>query len=365
MHASSKKIGVFLCFMIITLAIGLMNHVIVIPPLLGAAKRDAWLSVLLAIVPLMLWVGMLTYIIKKIYPISIYRWLNERYGKVSAWFFNGFVILYLLSMAALTLKDTMVWSHVFYLPGTPIIFIALIFTAVCLFAAISGLRAIAISSGILLPFVVLFGDFVMSFNIPKKDYSLLLPILEHGWSPVLQGLIFVGGGFSELIIILLLQPYVRKKVRYLPLLILSLFLVLLIFGPLTGALAEFGPYEATRQRYPAYEEWRLVTIGKYIRHVDFLAIYQWLSGAFIRISIAIYLTADAFDFKKPKIRIAYLLIVGIALIVFVQLPISDARFVSFMSHFYFPVTLVMVLIVTIALFILALFTKRRRHPSCV
>ena len=46
-------------------------------------------------------------------------------------------------------------------------------------------------------------------------------------------------------------------------------LVGLTLGPLIGAITEFGPNEATKQRYPAYEEWGLVTIGRYIEHLDF------------------------------------------------------------------------------------------------
>src|SRR5690606_22187538 len=140
---------------------------------------------------------------------------------------------------------------------------------------------------ILLPFVIVFGDFVMTANLPAKNYSLILPIAEHGWQPVFLGGLYVGGGLVELIVILLLQQELKKKVALWKLWLLSLFLVLLVFGPVLGAIAEFGPAEAARLRYPAFEEWRLVTIGNYIRHVDFFSIFQWLSGAFVRIAVSL------------------------------------------------------------------------------
>ena len=50
--------------LLLTTAIGLKNHVTVIPHLLGAAKRDAWLSVLVALAAIILWCILLLYIHK-------------------------------------------------------------------------------------------------------------------------------------------------------------------------------------------------------------------------------------------------------------------------------------------------------------
>src|SRR5690606_24383755 len=116
------------------------------------------------------------------------------------------------------------------------------------------------------------------------DYSLLMPVFEHGLKPVLMGSMYVGGGLTELIVLLFMQHRLKKQVKYWHIVLLSLFLTFLVFGPTTGAIAEFGPVEASNLRYPAYEEWRLVKIGKYVQHVDFLSIHQWMSGAFARIA---------------------------------------------------------------------------------
>ncbi|WP_054950436.1 endospore germination permease [Numidum massiliense] len=363
MTPSSHKISVFLSFMVIVLATGLMNHVTILPPLIGTAKRDAWLSVVLTIVPMLLWIGLLSYIIKNIHPEPLFSWLKAHFGIGVTLAVKMFMFIYLTSIVLLTLKDTTGWTKVFYLPQTPVIVIAASFTAVCLFAAISGMRTIGITAGILLPVVIIFGDFVMSANLPEKNYTLLLPLFEHGWNPVLSGLVYVGGGIAELIIILQLQQYVRRRIRFIPLLLLGLFLLLLIFGTLTGAIAAFGPDEVAKQRYPAYEQWRLVTIGKYIRHVDFLSIYQWLSGALIRIAAAMFLLADCLSLTK-RYRTIFLLSFSIAIVFFVQLPIGDASMLNFLNRFYFPLSLASVAVLTLALFLLVLMAKRRKKGSC-
>jgi len=337
-----------------------MNHVLVIPPLLQAAKRDAWLSVLGAIVPYLIWTSALYYIMKKTKQQPFLTWLQQQYGNILAWGVRLFFIVYLAFISVITLKETVIWTHVSYLPRTPLFVLALSLIIICLFAVHYGIRAIAITSGILLPFVIIFGDFVMGANLPVKNYSLLTPILENGIGPILKGGIYLGGGLMELVTILLMQHQFKTKIRLWSILLLALFLILLVLGPITGAIAEFGPYEAAKLRYPSYEEWRLVSIGKYIHHVDFLSIYQWLSGAMIRISISLYLLLDILAISQKKVRTAWLLFLGIILIIVVTLPISDMQFLSFLKNVYFPVSLSLVLLLSFGLLLLVFLAKNKR-----
>lgn len=151
----------------------------------------------------------------------------------------------------------------------------------------------------------------MTANISKKEYSLLKPFLEFGVDPVLQGMVIAGGGFIEIILLLLMQHRIKKSIKLYHVLILVVFLIGLTFGPLTGAISEFGPELAKEFRYPAFEEWRLVTLGTYVEHLDYFSIYQWLSGAFIRISLAIFLIPDLLNITDTKKRGIILLVVSL------------------------------------------------------
>src|SRR5207253_7154220 len=97
--------------------------------------------------------------------------------------------------------------------------------------------------------------------------------------------------------------------------------VWLTLGPLIGAITEFGPTEAAKQMYPAYEEWAIVSIGRFIEHLDFFSIYQWLSGNFIRVSLFLFIALETLRFKNKRNRslvLAFfcLLILGYQLIPF-------------------------------------------------
>ena len=82
-------------------------------------------------------------------------------------------------------------------------------------------------------------------------------------------MIFPASGFIELLMLLFLQHQFKERIRWYHFAIMLAILVGLTLGPLIGAITEFGPNEAAKQRYPAYEEWGLVTIGRYIEHLDF------------------------------------------------------------------------------------------------
>ncbi|MCD1257422.1 endospore germination permease [Paenibacillus athensensis] len=360
---SGAAIGTIPAFSIIILATGLMNHVMVIPPLLQAAHRDAWLSVL-AIIPLYLvWTGILFIIMRRTNQQAFFPWLQTHCGKWISGAVRACFIVYLFLICTLTMKDTAMWTHTSYLPRTPQWILSVTLLMLCCYAAHAGLRSIAICAGILLPFVIVFGDFVLSANLPVKNYHLLFPVMEQGVQPLLQGTVYVGGGLVEIIILLLFQHQLKKKIPLWSLLLLAVFLVMLVFGPLTGAIAEFGPVEAAKLRYPAYEEWRLVSVGQYIRHLDFLSIYQWLSGAFVRISTALLLLVDLLSGGGSKRRMVWFCGLGLTLIALVELPISDMQYLQFMQSVYLPAALTVMTALLLLLFVLALIRGHKGEMS--
>lgn len=341
MRYASARLGIFPIYCIVMLGIGLMNHVMVLPMLLQVAKRSAWISVLLSILPYMVWVAALYLVMRRTQQQALMVWLRNTYGPAANWFMRIVFLIYLFSISVMTLKDTVTWTHGTYLPRTPELALSMSLMLLCFSASWLGIRAVAIVAGILLPFVVLFGDFVMSANLPRKDYKLLSPLFDDGFMPVLEGVVYVGGGLAELVVLLLLQHQVKKKIGFRSLALLGTFLVILILGPVTGAIGEFGPVMASSLRYPAFEEWRLVKLGRYIQHVDFLSIYQWLSGAFIRISVSVYLMVELMTDGKPsndKGSLIALSCVCAALIALEALPVSDMQYLGILEY-YLPVSL--------------------------
>ncbi|MBN6192928.1 endospore germination permease [Aneurinibacillus sp. BA2021] len=328
------KVSVLQSYMIIMFSVGLMNHVIIIPLLLSASRRDAWLVVLLVLIASPIWIGILSYTLKNMNGMHVRDWLRQQFGRV---FSVTLIVLYnvlVWFMGLISFKDTLTWTIATYLPQTPMLVLAGTTLVGCFFAAFQGLRTIAILSGILLPFVVILGNLVMTANFQFKDYTMLFPILENGTPTLWKGIPYAAGGLLELMVLILIQHQVSKKPSFKSLMLICIMLSGLTLGPLMGSIAMFGPDEAAHQRYPAYEQWRMVRLGEYVEHVDFFSIYQWLSGMYIRVSLSLYLLSELW--KLQKYRWLPMFLGALLMLVATLLPISDMLLQDLLSQFYFP-----------------------------
>ncbi|WP_144549104.1 endospore germination permease [Peribacillus simplex] len=360
-----KKISSIQTLSIFFLSIGLLNHVILIPFLLSTGGRDSWFFSILIIGLIPIWVYILSRIIKNMNNQSLTDWLEYRFGKTIKNIVLFFIMIYLISLVLATTKETIDWITTSFLFETPSLAIIIPFTLLCIFLAHSGMRSIAICSSVLLPIVVILGIFVATGNMPTKDYSHLLPLFENGYFHGVKALKYSGYGLAELILIAFFQEKLTDKISRKVLVFICLGLVFLLLGPLTAALAEFGPTLAEAMRYPAYEQWRLLTIGKYIEHTDFFSIYQWLAGAYIRVSLALFLITEIFNRKTEKMKVGILFAVGFLMVVISIVPFSNFKFLHVTQTFYYPGAFYFLLLLSAFLFIGTFISSKegKRHEN--
>lgn len=363
MPGEIEKVSFFNLTLLFIMSVGLLNHVTIIPALLETAKRDAWLSILAAAFIFSLWVYLVVYISKGTEQQNMYLWVKQHAGKFAAYVLALCLIIFLFFMVVVTLTDLMLWTHIMYLPRTPQLVIVLVFITLCFIAALTNLLTLSILSGLLLPFVIILGYFVFAANLPEKDYTLLFPLFENGLYPALQGILYSGAGLAEVFIIIFMQHRLKKPVRYRYMVLLVLILAYLTLGPTTGAIAVFGPIEAAFKRFPAFELWSIVSIGKYFEHVDFLSIYQWLAGAFIRITLALYILVDVFQIPKGKKRTLTLISFIIFVILVIELQFSDMEFIEFLLHIYLPVSLIFLVTLSLILSLIVFWVKNKKIKS--
>ncbi|WP_240338453.1 endospore germination permease [Peribacillus alkalitolerans] len=346
-------------------SVGMQNHVIVIPPMIQAGGRDAWMGALLVLCITLVWCFLLLFIQKNTKRQNLFEWLSGKIGKVLTYVILLTVIIYLTILAGVTLRETITWIGIAFLPETPPLILIFVICLICLILAGTDFRTISIVNFILLILIVILGFFVAFSNIKHKNYTLLTPFLENGYTPVFKSMIYQASGMIEILFFVLLQHKTDKPFKYKHLAIIALILTGLTMGPLMGAIVEFGPIEASKLRFPAYEEWGLVTIGHFIEHVDFLSIYQWLSGAFIRISLLLLLIRELIPFKKNAERwslgFVILMIAG-----FTMLPISDFQYTDILSTKILPYTFWFLFGFSILLgVIVAIFANRERRSKDV
>lgn len=338
--------------------IGLKNHVTIIPPILEVAGRDGWLSVLLATMVLLPWGLLLLYINKKSKQEPMKEWLKQKIGKVGSSIFLFIVAICLLLQASLTITETLQWVKSTFLPETPIVFLLLLFTILCVLLITTSIQTIVITNVIVLVGVVSFGFFAAFTNLQVKNYELLLPFLEHGFEPVIKGVVYPASGIIELFLFLFIQHKVKGRIRYRHYIIMILILTGLTLGPLIGSITEFGPTEAAKQSFPAYEEWGLVAIGRFIEHLDFFSIYQWLTGTFIRVGLMLYMIVDIYNLNGEKKKVWTYIAPLFFIISSLLLLISGSTFDEIKGKYALPIILFLYFIFTLFVVIVAFITGK-------
>ncbi len=336
---------------------GLTTHVIVNPMLLDASGRDSWIAVIAAGLLFVPWCFLLALFMRKAGQMELQPWLAEKTHPIVAWALTIPLCIQLYLIGAMTVVHSATWTITNYLPGTPRVVLAVIITGLCAFYANWGIRVIAIMSGVLLPLVIVLGMFVGVSNYPQKDFHLLKPYLEFGIDPVLQGMIYAGAGFVELVTLVAMQRHLTKKVKPWGLVLYAALMIYITLGPLIGAITEFGPNEAAKQMVSPYEQWRLVKLGTYVEHVDFFSIYQWLAGACVRISLSLFLVPDLLQVRGSKPRTRFIALIGLSYVALSIFPIDDYAFYLWMYRFYFPISLAVAFTASICWMSISWFAK--------
>ena len=338
--------------------IGLKNHVTIIPSLLSGAGRDAWISILLSTIAILPWIFLLLYIHNKSDQQPIIDWLKMKVGKVVTNIFLYVTVIFLLILAAFTMAETLQWIIATFLPTTPMLPMLIIFTVLCILLISTNIQTIAMVNVLVLFWVVIFGFFIAFTNLQVKNYELLQPFLEHGVQPVLKTAVFPASGFVELLLFLFIQHKVKDRIRWYHFVVMLFILMGLTMGPTIGAITEFGPIEAAKIRYPAYEEWGIGSIGRYIDHFDFLSIYQWLTGAFIRVGLILFIVADLLKMTGNKKRIWKILAPVFFLTCLPLALMSDRIFLMIKGDPLLIITFSFLFLLSLFLFIVAFFSRK-------
>lgn len=359
---NEKLIQAVHIYVLVIMSTGFMVHVLIIPAILTSSNRDAWLSVIFSTVPLIVWILLIFYIYKKLYTHhDILSLLKQKLSK--SWIIIIFSILiaaYFLISAFITLKYTFFWANANYTFDVPNFIIVLLFALICYYASAKGIRTISSIALLVFPIVSFFGFLVGIGNSQNKNYELLFPVFENGYRDFIQGLVYSCAGLFEMIFLLFLMSYIKDRLKVKWLILVGIFLVFLTLGPLMGAISQFGPEEAEKLRNPAYEQWKLLEIGKHITRLDFLSIFQWLSGAFVRISLSLLIADKLFFIKKRKKWVLPTLYV--LLIIGACIPLNATSFFYFLQTYFFPFSLIFQ-ICTLLFLLLIIHLKGDQHEE--
>ncbi|MGM0863362.1 MAG: endospore germination permease [Bacillota bacterium] len=337
------------------------SHATLIPTLLNASKRDAWICILISYVILLFWGYLISLIISKNKQHeSLYSWTKVHSNKFFAVLIISVFVLYILTAIFISFYQYLNFIKMYFLPLSSDWLIVIPSVLICIWAASKSLKSIVYCAAILLPIAIILRIFLTLTTIPEKDYAYLIPIWINGSHPIIQGTILILGAGFDLLILLLLQDKLKKSYSFLYVFILITIHTGFLLVSTIESISAFGPNVATIFRYPTYELWKLVNLGEYISHMDFLVVFQIISGYIVRVSLLLFLVRDLISlpvFLQKKML--YYLFSFFFLLFIGMFPFSDIVAQNIINKNYYPFGVILGASVTVFLLIISYLPIRR------
>lgn len=288
------------------------------PVMAGLSGRDGWVTVIPAFLfgtpfGLMLMTLAERYPQKNIFEITekiFGKWMGKIFGIIAsliAAYFGGLLIGQGIDMFSRSiLPVTPRW--VFILSGFPLMFMLVY----------AGIEVLARFSEIVFPIIVLALVGTALLSIPRFEPGELLPFLENGFKPVLNGIVegipwpmefilFLGG-------LLKFLPNSRQKRKQIRIRVWTIFLLIGFIDTLI-TLVEiwvFGPSETARQTYGVLTLGKMIEIAHTIAGVESIFMVIWMGASLIKIA-AFYFIAwwGVLSVFKVKKWVAHIMIIPI------------------------------------------------------
>ena len=324
------------------------------------AKEDSWLSVIFGTIGGLLIVNILVSLALKFPMKTLAEYACDILGKPV-----GKVIGFLYAWCFFIVTWTVVreLEEVFgaaFNSEAPILVYGIVVMIVATFAVFKGLEVIARINEILLPIGLVILALISIVNIPNININYLLPVMYNGIFPSLKGGLLILTWLIETIILLQLTPYIKEKEKvrkYSNIAVVSLGVALMI-GVLT--ITVFGSELTGKLLFAALEFVRISSIGQYFQNLDIAIMVVWISGIFVKISLAYYLSVQTFSqVINSKSQRSLIIPIGLLILVFSAASaetLTDLTyFLKYILPFYF---LVMALIIPGLLLIIVNIDKR-------
>lgn len=270
----------------------LSSGVIVVPSLVARhAGRDLWISPMLAAL-----IGILmVYVACRLndyYPKeTIIQYSVKLLGTIPGKVVGFFILFHYWHNSGFIVRQFGEFLKGSFLPKTPILAIMGGLVAVGVFAVRGGIEALARSSQIIAPAIIVLVLLIILLLIPDLKPNSMLPIMEKGLKPPFMGSVSLYSWFNNFILISFLLPYVTDRgkgmkwgVSAVAAVMTTLAVTNLITLFLLGGMTD-------KFTYPVMVATRYISIAGFLEHLESLVIAIWVLGLFIQLAVTFYVLA--------------------------------------------------------------------------
>lgn len=258
------------------------------------AGQDAWLSILLpATLYGLLVVWVTTKLAVKFSHLTFMEYTEMLAGKWMARLINFLYFLYVLCLLIVTVREFGNVLNTAFMPETPMAVFNLSIILLSIYATWGGIEVICRVNQFYLPLLLAIIALLFLFLLKDVDLERLLPVLENGFAPVLQGAI-VPSAFRGEVFILMWLVYHLKRPRdstRLGAQAVVIIGVLLTIDALS-ILTILGKELASREVFASLSVARYINIGDFLNRVEGLALVIWIATVVTKASAFFYIAVE-------------------------------------------------------------------------
>ena len=277
------------------------------------SKYDSWISMLLSIlfggIPLFFYL----YVTDKEPNLSLPEINIKYFGKLMGKCINILLLLFAFFYASIVFINLTTFVSSQYLNETPTKFIAIIFLISIIYLLTKGLTVIGRTSVILF-FLGMSLELIAFIGLfPQMEINKLLPFMENGFAPVLEGsLMQVGYNILPIFFLSIIpkndiknnQNYIRNTILFY--LFTSLIAFFIIF--ITTAILNVNMIKL--YQYPSFHLLKRISIAGFITRIESAVSLHWMINFFITISFVLYFVKEmimkTWNQKNRKIELILL-----------------------------------------------------------
>jgi spore germination protein KB len=324
----------------------------------------AWLIVLLSGAFSLAGFSVIRKLLRKYPDDNIFNISRKTGGILIGAGLNLFVFLYFLTISSMSLRVFAESFILAILPRTPIGVIAAFFMILLIYSALLGIETLTRVAWFFGPYLLIGLVVIVAFSNPT-DIQLLLPILGPGPLPLLKNSLISVSNFSEILLLPVIAPLIRKKEQLGKIGVLGLALSALILSGLTVIVLQTFNYAGMKNLvFPVFQLTRLISLGEFFQRVESVFVFLWFLTAVIGMSGLFYGTVVSFS-ETFEIRDHRPLIFPLAILEFTlsMLPQSMPKAVLWNSFIFSRYYSAIWIGIPFLLWILSLFAKKKPEDA--
>lgn len=259
------------------------------PIVVSAARQDAWLSVILATLAVLIIAWLTVTLVLRFPGKTIFEIPESVLGKIPGKIIAFLVVLWFIHIEILVFSEFGNFMLSSILPGTPKVVNHVVAAVMIAYIARNGLEVISRFNELYLP--VFIASIVLLTALSFKDMAAtrLLPVFDVGPAAVIRGAAAPTAWLGEIIVLGVLIPYLNKPGRSLRVAVLAtlgngLIMILNVVYP----LAIFGPDLTASLMYPIYNGVRIISIANFLERLEAIPVSIWIAGGIIKVCVLRY-----------------------------------------------------------------------------